>query len=149
MEHRLMQIRIKHVPRRRRVEALKPMTLQRGHQNRFRHLQALVQAHEVRVQRIHDRLRRRTLIAVTATAAAAAAVARRRRRGQLCRRHRQQRVLEVVDGRDQVFAEFLQREVPCGLGLAFCALLQVAVVGDGAEVFVLRAARGWVLAGAR
>ena len=48
-----------------------------------------------------------------------------------------QRAVEVVDRLDEVAGEALQREVFGGLDLALCALLQVAVVGDGAEVFVL------------
>lgn len=45
--------------------------------------------------------------------------------------------VEVVDRLDEVAGEALDGEVLGGLGLARCALLQVAEVGDRAEVLVL------------
>jgi len=59
------------------------------------------------------------------------------RRGEAIGGHGTERVLQVVDASDQVFCEFLEGKVPRGLDLAFCAVLQVAEVCDGAEVFVL------------
>ena len=45
--------------------------------------------------------------------------------------------VEVVDGFDEVFGEFGDGEVFGGLDVAFCAVLEVAEVGDRAEVFIL------------
>lgn len=46
-------------------------------------------------------------------------------------------MLEGVDAGDEVLGEFLQGEVARCLDFALGAVLQVAVVCDGAEVFVL------------
>ena len=51
-------------------------------------------------------------------------------------------MLEVVDAGDEVFREVLKGKVSSGLHFAFCAILQVAVVCDGAEIFVLMAMLG-------
>jgi hypothetical protein len=45
--------------------------------------------------------------------------------------------VEVVDAFYEVAGEALEGEVFGGLDLALCPLLEVAVVGDGAEVFIL------------
>jgi hypothetical protein len=49
-----------------------------------------------------------------------------------------QGAVQVVDALDEVAGELLQREVFGGLNFALGAVLQVAEVGNGAEVFVLR-----------
>jgi hypothetical protein len=46
--------------------------------------------------------------------------------------------VEVVDAVDEVFGEAGDGEVAGGADVAFGAVLEVAEVGDGAEVFVLR-----------
>lgn len=89
------------------VEALEAVLLERRHEDAVRHLEAVVQRREVLVI------------------------------GELGRLDIDQRAVEVVDGFDEVAGEFLQGEVLCGADLALGALLEVAVVGDGAEVFVL------------
>lgn len=48
-----------------------------------------------------------------------------------------QRAVEVVDGLDEVAGKALERKVLGGLDFALGALLEVAVVGDGAQVLVL------------
>jgi hypothetical protein len=45
--------------------------------------------------------------------------------------------IEGIDGLNKVAGEVLESKVLSGLDLALSALLEVAVVGDGAEVFVL------------
>jgi hypothetical protein len=45
--------------------------------------------------------------------------------------------VEIINAFYEVAGEALEGEVFGGLDLAFCALLEVAVVGDGTEVFVL------------
>ena len=45
--------------------------------------------------------------------------------------------VEVVDGLDEVFGEVSDGEIFGGLDVAFRAVLEVAEVGDGAEVLVL------------
>lgn len=46
-------------------------------------------------------------------------------------------MFEVVDAGEEVAGKLLQGEVPRGLDFALCAVLEIAVVGDGAEVLVL------------
>lgn len=49
--------------------------------------------------------------------------------------------VEVVDGFDKVFGEFSDSKIFRRLNVAFCAILKVAELGDGAKVFVLRGRR--------
>ena len=45
--------------------------------------------------------------------------------------------VEIVDGFEEVGSEAGDGELTCCVDVAFCALLEVAEVGYGAEVFVL------------
>jgi hypothetical protein len=110
LEHGLMDIRVELLARITGVEALEPMLLQRANQDAVCHFDAVVQGDEVYVS---------VLLL------------------KLLSGHGAKGAIEVVDGFDEVTGEALDGEVLCGLGLAFCALLEVAEVGDGAEVFVL------------
>ena len=58
-------------------------------------------------------------------------------RGQLGSIDSAESAIKGIDGLDEVAGEVLESEVLGGLDLALGALLEVAVVGDGAEVFVL------------
>ncbi len=49
--------------------------------------------------------------------------------------------VEVVDGFDKVFGKFGDGEIFGRLNVAFCTILEIAELGDGAEVFVLRGRR--------
>lgn len=59
--------------------------------------------------------------------------------GELSRLDGGERAVEVVNGLDEVAGEALERKVLGGLDLALRALLEVAVVCDGAKVLVLHA----------
>jgi hypothetical protein len=120
LEHRLMHIRVELLARIAGVEALQPMLLQRANQNAIRHFDAVVQGDEV-------------CVAVLFL--------------EFLSGHSAKGAIEVVDGFDEVTGKALDGKVLCSLGFAFCALLQVAEVGDGAEVFVLGI--GSILNGAR
>lgn len=91
------------------IEALKAVLLQCVDQDAVGHFDALVQRGEV------------LIVAV-----------------ELLGRNSAEGAVEVVDGLDEVAGKTLDGEVLSGLGLASCALLQVAEVGDRAEVLVLR-----------
>jgi len=52
-------------------------------------------------------------------------------------RHDGERAVKVINAVDEVFGEALKGEVFGGLDFALGALLKVAEVGYGAEVFVL------------
>ena len=93
-----------------RIEPFQPMFLERLQQYRLRHLQAIVQAHEV-------------FIAIFFA-------------DFVCRDCSECSV-EIVDRFEEVFGELGDGEVAGGGDVAFCALLEVAEVGDGAEIFVL------------
>lgn len=93
------------------IEAVEPMPLQRGHQDLLRHLEAVDEVGQIRV-----------LVP---------------RRGQLGRRHGREGPVQVVDAVEQVFGEARDGEVARRGHVALGALLQVAEVGDLAEVFVL------------
>jgi hypothetical protein len=56
---------------------------------------------------------------------------------ELFRGNGEEGVLEIVDAGYEVFGEFLQGEVSRVLDFALCAVGEVAVVGEGAEVLVL------------
>lgn len=116
-EDGLVNIGIEFLVRGAGVEALEAVLLERGDEDAVRHLEAVVQGDEVGV-----------------------------RVGELGGLDGGQGAVEVVDALDEVAGEALQGKVLCGLDLALGALLQVAVVGDGAEVFVLRRL-GWVVRG--
>lgn len=117
-KHRLMLIRIELLEPLRRVHALESVLLERRHQYRFRHLEAVVQGYEV------------VVVGGVVGGGGGGAL-------QFFGRHGGQGAVEVVDAVNEVFGEALQGEVFGGLDFAFCAFLQVAEVGDGAEVFVL------------
>jgi hypothetical protein len=108
LEYRLMDIRIKLLALNTRVEAFKSVLLQSVDQDGVGHLDAVVQGNQVCVVAL-----------------------------ELFGGDGAQRAVEVVDGLDEVPGEALDGEVFCGLGFALCAFLEVAEVGDGAEVFVL------------
>jgi hypothetical protein len=91
------------------VEALKAVLLEGGDEDAVGHLEAVVEGDEVRVFG-----------------------------GELGGVDGGECAVEVVDGLDEVAGEALQGEVFGGLNLALGALLEVAVVGDGAEVFILQ-----------
>jgi hypothetical protein len=91
------------------VEALEAVLLERVDEDRVGHLDALVEGAEVRVLAL-----------------------------ELLGRDGAEGAVEVVDALDQVAGEALDGKVLCGLCLAGGALLQVAEVGDGAEVLVLQ-----------
>lgn len=92
------------------------MLLQRLHHDPLRHLQPIV-----KVLQILD------LVAEF-----------RVRDGEFLGRDGEQGAVEVVDAVDEVFGEAGDGEVAGGADVAFGPLLEVAEVGDGAEVFVLR-----------
>lgn len=101
------------------------MLLQRLHQDRLGHLQALVQALE--------------LLAAAVAIVAAVCSSRERVGG-----YGQEGAVEVVDAFDKVAGKSRDGEVPRGLHVALGAVLQVAEVGDGAEVAVLDLGGIWV-----
>lgn len=105
-----MQIRIKLLPLLARIEPLEPVLLQRLHQDPLCHRQALVQVDEV-------------LVTVLSP--------------HLLRRHRGERAVQVVHRVHEVFGKSLDGELVRGLDISFRSLLQVAELGDGAEIFVL------------
>jgi hypothetical protein len=109
LEHGLMDIGVEFLARIAGIEALKSMLLQRANQDAVRHFDAVVQGDEV-------------CVAVCL---------------EFLGGHGAEGAVEVVDGLNEVAGETLDGEVLCSLSFAFCALLQVAEVGDGAEVFVL------------
>jgi hypothetical protein len=111
LEHGLMDIGVEFLARIAGIEALKSMLLQRANQDAVRHFDAVVQGDEV-------------CVAVLFL--------------EFLSGHSAKGAIEVVDGFDEVAGKALDGKVLCSLGFAFCALLQVAEVGDGAEVFVLR-----------
>lgn len=91
------------------LEALEAVPLERLHEDRLGHLDALVQGDEVRV-------------AVGA---------------ELVGGDGGEGAVEVVDAVDEVLGELLDGEVAGALDLALGAVLEVAEVGDGAEALVL------------
>jgi hypothetical protein len=110
LEHGLVHIRVELLTRITGVEALEAVFLQRANQDAIRHLDAIMQRDQIGVSIL---------------------------RLELVRGHGAQRAVEVVDALDEVAGEALDGKVLCGLCFALCALLQVAEVGDGAEVLVL------------
>lgn len=56
-------------------------------------------------------------------------------------RNRLERAVKVVDRVDEIFSELLDGELASGLLVALGALLEVAVLGDGAGEFVLQQKR--------
>jgi hypothetical protein len=46
-------------------------------------------------------------------------------------------VIEIIDGGEEIFGEFLKGEIARGLDLSLGAVLEIAVVGNGSQVFVL------------
>ena len=60
-----------------------------------------------------------------------------RRSGEFGSRDGEEGVVEVVEGEEHVFDELLEGKIAGGLSFALGALLEVAEVGDGAEVLVL------------
>lgn len=92
----------------RGVEALETVLLQCSDQNAVSHLDALVKGGQVLVITI-----------------------------ELLGRNGREGAVEVVDGLDKIAGEALDGEVLGGLCFARCALLEVAEVGDGAEILVL------------
>lgn len=106
-----MQPRIKHRFLCAGIKSLQTMLLQRLHQDGLRHLQPFIEALEFRSSAILPR--------------------------QRLRRHRRQRTVEVIDALDQIGGEARNGKVARGLDFSSGALLQVAEVGDGAEVSVL------------
>jgi hypothetical protein len=110
LEHRLVHVRVELLARITGVEAFQPMLLQRANQNAICHFDAVVQGDEV-------------CVAVLFL--------------EFLGGHSAKGAIEVVDGFDEVAGEALDGKVLCSLGFALCALLQIAEVGDGAEVFVL------------
>lgn len=91
------------------------MLFQRLHQYRIRHLQAFVKIHQL-------------LVAIGAS--------------NFLGRDGVERAVEVVDALDEVRGETGDGEGFGGVDVAFGALLEVAEVGDGAEVFVLEGKGG-------
>lgn len=92
------------------LDALEAVLLERLHEDCLRHLNALVQVHEILVLA----------------------------RGELLGGHRGQGAVEVVHAVNEVLCEFLDGEVSGALDLALRAVLEVAEVGDGAKAFVLK-----------
>ena len=103
LEGRLVQIRIELLPLLARVESLKPVLLQRLHQDLLGHRQALVQADKV-------------LVTVLAR--------------HLLRRHRGERAVQVVHRIHEILGESLDGELVRGLNISFRSLLQVAELGN-------------------
>jgi len=110
LENRLMHIGIELLARITGVEALKTVFLQRANQNAIRHLDAIVQRDQIRIP----------IIGL-----------------EFIRGHGAECAVEIVDALDEIAGKALDGKVLCGLCFALGALLQVAEVGDGAEVLVL------------
>ena len=92
----------------RGVESLQSVLLERVDENGVRHLDAVVESNEVGIVRLE------LLLGDGAKGA-----------------------VEVVNRLDEIASEALNGKVLCALNFALGALLEVAEVGDGAEVFVL------------
>lgn len=110
LEDGLVDVGVELLGRLAGVEALEAVLLEGAQEDAIRHLDAIVEGDEFLVL-----LR------------------------ELLGGHRADGAVEVVDGLDQVAGEALQSKVLGGLDLALGALLEVAVVGDAAEVLVLEA----------
>jgi hypothetical protein len=110
LEYGLMHIRVKLLSRLTWVESLEAMFLERVDQDAVGHFDAVVQGNQV-------------CIAIG--------------RVQFLGRYGAEGAVQVVDGLDEVAGEALNGKVLCSLDFALGAFLQVAEVGDGAEVFVL------------
>lgn len=112
-ERRLMHLRIELDRialgiRHRGIEALKTMLLQRVHQDGLGHLQTRVQLVEIFLGR------------------------------ELLSGNGGESAVEVVDGLGEIGSEALDSEGAGTVDVALCALLEVAEVGDGAEVAILQ-----------
>lgn len=107
-EHSLVDVGIELLASFRGVESLKAVLLQCVDQDAVGHLDTLVQRGQILV------------IAF-----------------ELLRGNGGEGAVEVIDRLNEVAGEALDGEVLGGLGLTRCALLEVAEVGDGAEVLVL------------
>jgi hypothetical protein len=107
LKHGLMHIGVEFLGRLAGIKSFQAMFLQRADQDAVGHFDAVVQGGQVGVVR------------------------------ELFGGNGADGAVEVVDGFNEVARETLDREVFGALDLALCALLEVAEVGDGAEVFVL------------
>ena len=107
-ERRLVNIRVELLLH--WIGPLQAMFIQRLHEYRVGHFQAVVEGLEI-------------LIHV--------------RRSELLRRDGGEGAVEIVDAVDEVLCEALERKVLGGLDFTPRAFLEVAEVGDAAEVFVL------------
>ena len=96
------------------IESFQSMLLQRAHKDVFRHPETGVQVLQVPVCRIF-----RWLDSIS--------------------RYALKRAIEVVDTRDQIVREALDGEIPSRFDVALGSVLEVAEVGDRAEIFVLYA----------
>lgn len=108
LEDRLMHIRVEFLSRLAGVESLESMLLQRVDQDAVCHLDSIMQCDEVAVIGL-----------------------------ELFGSDGAEGAIQIVDRLDEVSREALDSKIFCGLGFALCAFLEVAEVGDGAEVFVL------------
>lgn len=94
------------------VEALQTVLLERAHESLLGHLETVDKVEEFLV-----------LFVALGT--------------ELLLGHRQQRAVKIVNALQQVLGEALDGKVASTVHVALGALLQVAELGDGAEVFVL------------
>jgi hypothetical protein len=108
LENGLVDVGVKFLAVLGGVEALEAVLLEGGNEDALSHLQAVVKRDQVLV-----------------------------RIDELVFGHRGESAVKVVDGIDEVACEALQGEIFCGLDLALCALLEIAEIGDGAEILVL------------
>lgn len=56
---------------------------------------------------------------------------------ELIRGHGQQRAVKVINAVEEILSKALNSEVAGTVHIALCALLEVAEVGDGAQIFIL------------
>jgi hypothetical protein len=108
LEHGLMHIGVKLFRRLTWVESLQTMLLECVNENAVGHLDTVMQRNKLGVVAF-----------------------------ELFGGDGAQRAVKVIDRLDEIAGEALDGEVFCGVDFAFCAVLQVAEVGYGAEVFVL------------
>lgn len=104
----LVNVGVEFLRRFRGVEALQSVLLERVDEDGIRHLDAVVESNEVGIVRLE-------LLLGDGTKGA----------------------IEVVDRLDEIASEALNGKVFCALDFALSTLLEVAEVGDRAEVFVL------------
>lgn len=118
LEGGLVQVRVEALAVDGRVEALEAVLLERLHQDRLRHLEAVVQVDEIAI----------VVVVIRGTGRLVLILARH----ELLGRNGGQGPVQVVDRVDQILGEALDRKLSCRFHLPPRSLLQVPEVGDGA-----------------